>query len=435
MASQPAIAPIREETPQEKLRSSLQHLYASHTDAGSLRTNRAKFWDHFLQLGLPERSVESYQYVPLRSLYSGSYGQAPLSSVTMETLAPFVYPECKDSLILLINGQYVPTHSHRAALPPQAIICTITEAIKTYGSFLNNRWAKILKEETDAFAALNGALHGEGVFIYLPPKLKLAAPIQILHLIDTDNQPAILSPRVHVFAGAQSEATFVSSMGSLSGAGYWVNQLHDFAIEEAASINYTSVTDLPAAAWHFDAFRAHLKKDSLLKCTSVTNGAKTARQDYRVYLQGENSEASLNGLYSLHDQRQAHVHVFMEHQAPHCRSFQLFKGVLKDASRSSFEGKIFVRAEAQKTDAFQLNNHLLLSDHAIANSKPNLEIFADDVKASHGSTVGQIDQEHLFYLQARGLSEQESKKLLIQGFTREITGLIPIPSVRQQLEG
>ena len=185
-------------------------------------------------------------------------------------------------------------------------------------------------------------------------------------------------------------------------------------------------------AWHLDAFRATLKRDSYLKTVSVTEGGMTVRNDYRITLAGENAEALLNGIWMLSDKREAHANIFIDHQAPICRSFQLFKDVLTDFSRSSFEGKIMVRQAAQKTEAFQLNNNLLLNDHAHADSKPNLEIFADDVKASHGATFGQLDPDQLFYLKTRGFSDETAKNLLIYGFCEQVIELIPILSLRQE---
>jgi Fe-S cluster assembly protein SufD len=312
------------------------------------------------------------------------------------------------------------------------VICSLSQATKTYGSFLNNRWTKILKEEPDCFAALNGAMHGEGVFIYLPPNIAAPTPIQILHLVGSGQTPTISSPKLHVYAGKHAQAQFVSTVAVTSETPFWINQLHDFVIEDGACMTYYAVSQLPSTGIHFEAVRAHLKRDGKFTSINITQGSQASRQDYRVCLQGENAEASLYGLWMLDEQKHSHAHVFMEHAAPNCRSSQLFKGVLDGASRSSFEGKIYVHPEAQKTDAFQLNNHLLLNDHAMANSKPNLEIFADDVKASHGSTVGQIDQEHLFYLKTRGIDERTAKTLLIQGFNRAIIDLIAIPSVRER---
>jgi Fe-S cluster assembly protein SufD len=158
------------------------------------------------------------------------------------------------------------------------------------------------------------------------------------------------------------------------------------------------------------------------------------RNDYRVVIGGENAEASLNGVWMLGDRNESHMHVIVDHQAPHCRSMQLFKGVLNGNSHSSFEGKILVRQAAQKTEAFQLNNNLLLSDRAHADSKPNLEIFADDVKASHGATVGQLDKEQIFYMKTRGFHEADAKNLLVYGFCEEVIDMIPIPSVHQAMK-
>lgn len=176
---------------------------------------------------------------------------------------------------------------------------------------------------------------------------------------------------------------------------------------------------------YFGALRAQLKRSARLKTVSIMGEREMERVDYKVSLMGAGAEASLYGLYTPHNSAQVHVNVLMEHQSPHTTSKQLFKGVLSDASRASFEGKIYVHQEAQKTDAFQLSNHLLLSPNVVANSKPNLEIFADDVKASHGATVGQIDPELLFYLKARGVDEQLAKQLLIEGFKDEIICQLP----------
>jgi Fe-S cluster assembly protein SufD len=163
----------------------------------------------------------------------------------------------------------------------------------------------------------------------------------------------------------------------------------------------------------------------------MTHQERIARHSLRVHIQGENADALLQGLWHQKKSSQTHTHVFVEHAAPHAKSLQKFKGVLKDTAQSSFEGKIFVRPEAQKTEAYQLNQNLLLSDAAIANAKPNLEVFADDVKASHGATFSQVDDEQLFYLKSRGLSPEAASRLLIRGFMQEMIDQIGVPSVRQ----
>jgi Fe-S cluster assembly protein SufD len=226
----------------------------------------------------------------------------------------------------------------------------------------------------------------------------------------------------------------ISTQKNLATSGYFVNQVSEFVIDEGAHVHYTQVLcDEHPQAWHLDAVRATLKRDSTLKTVCVTEGSTTVRTDYKIALTGENAEALLNGVCMLSDKREAHAHIFMEHQAPFCRSFQLFKSVLNDFSRSSFEGKIMVRQAAQKTEAFQLNNNLVLNDHAHADSKPNLEIFADDVKASHGATVGQLDADQLFYMKTRGFSDAEAKNLLVYGFCEQVIEMIPLPSLREEI--
>jgi Fe-S cluster assembly protein SufD len=244
----------------------------------------------------------------------------------------------------------------------------------------------------------------------------------------------MLMPRVNVFVGAQSDVKFVSSLHQTAINGYFINQVTDFIIEENAHVYYAQVLNHEhPQAWHFEAVRAHLKKQSMFKSVCVTEGGMTVRTDYHISLAGENAEALLNGVSMLRDKREAHTHIFIDHQAPNCRSYQLFKSVLKDFSRSSFEGKIMVRQAAQKTEAFQLNNNLLLNEHCHADSKPNLEIFADDVKASHGATVGQLDEEQLFYMRTRGFPEKAAKNLLIYGFTEQVIEMINLLSLKQMI--
>lgn len=419
---------------QETFENLLENLRNQVCIGDSLDRMRQKAWQHYLSLGLPSRQNEVYRYIKLRQLFSQPYQLANEKSLTIDQIRSWIYPECSQSVLVFVNGYYAPQLSCLEALPSKVAVSSIQEATHTYGAFLNNHWAKTLKDETDSFAALNGALHCKGVFIYLPPKSIVEAPIQILHVVDNDNQLQMLMPRLQVFIGTHSDVRLISTQKNLAETGYFVNQVAELVLDEGAHVHYTQVLcDEHPQAWHLDALRATLKKDSTLKTVSVTEGSATVRTDYRISLAGENAEALLNGVCMLADKREAHSHVFMDHQAPHCRSYQLFKAVLNDFSRSSFEGKIMVRQAAQKTEAFQLNNNLLLNDHAHADSKPNLEIFADDVKASHGATVGQLDPEQLFYMKTRGFADEEAKNLLIYGFCEQVIEMIQLPSLREEI--
>lgn len=418
----------------EVFKTLLEKFMLQANQADGWQKARLKAWDQFLTLGLPSRRTELYRYIKVRRLFSQTYELAPETTLTADQIAPYIQPECRQSLLVFVNGDYCPSLSQRAAIPPQVSVSTLQEAAQTYGAFLNNHWTKSLREESDAFAAINGALHRKGAFLYIPPKTIIEAPIQILHIIKTENQLCMLAPRLNVFVGAQSEAVFCTVQKNWSANGYFANQVVELALEEGSNVQYAQLLcDEHHASWHFDALRATLKRNATLKTVCVTEGSMTVRTDYRIALIGENAEVLLNGVWMLRDKREAHANVFIEHQAPHCRSFQLFKGVLNDFSRSSFEGKIMVRRPAQKTEAFQLNNNLLLSDHAHADSKPNLEIFADDVKASHGATVGQLDPEQLFYMKTRGFDEAAAKNMLVYGFCEQVIEMIPLSSLRQAI--
>lgn len=398
---------------------------------------RAKAWDQYLSIGLPSAKTEVFRYIPLKLLLDRPYEISVPTSVSMERISKYIYPECRHSVLVFVNGHYQEKLSNTSSIPTRVVISPLAEAMNTYGTFLNNQWNKFLKEETDPFAIINTALHRDGLFLYIPPKTLVAAPIQILHIIDNERESTLMMPRLNVFVGSHSQVTMASSFAVLSASQshYTINSLTDFAIEEGAHvIQMQAANHETPNAWHLDFVRASLKRNSNFKNIHATNGSATVRHDYRVELTGENAEASLNGIWMLHDKREAHTHVLVDHQAPSCRSFQLYKGVVDDMSRSSFEGKIYVRQQAQKTDAFQLNNNLILSDRAQANSKPNLEIFADDVKASHGATVGQLDPEQLFYMKTRGFSEKIAKNLLVHSFCQQVIDLIPLPSLSQAIQ-
>lgn len=418
-------------TDQERFQTMLSELFRTQKPAETLQRMRAKFWERFLTLGLPTRKTEVYQYVRLRQLFSKDFGLSLPTSVSAETVSSHTLAECAGSVLTFVNGFFRPDLSQLENLPKKVLVMPLTEAMRTFGPLLNNQIAERLQAETDPFAALNGAL-SEGGFVYIPPQTVLEKPIQVLQIVDGNN--TLTLPRLEFFFGVRSEATFVTSTICLSGQDNWINSSLNFTLEEEAKATLMqNALDLPPSSWFLEAVRAQQKRQSSLKTVSITNGCQTARFDYRVTLAGENAESFLNGLWMLSEKKEAHTHVLMDHRAPSCQSLQFFKGALADFSRSSFEGKIYVHREAQKTQAFQLNNNLLLSDRANADSKPNLEIFADDVKASHGATVGQLDAEQLFYLKTRGISGEEAKKLLVLGYCQEIVEKITLPSLRDSI--
>lgn len=412
----------------------LETLYLTALKEPSLEKLQLKAWERFCELGLPSRKNEVFRYIKLRQLYSNQYKQSAFTTLEKSDVVPYIHAECHNSVIVFVNGHFAPQLSCTKALPEKMVIMRLSEAMRTYGALLTNQMTKAIKEETDPFAVLNLAMHGDAAFLYLPPKTICAVPLQILYLVDESVENPFLTPRVNLFAGAFSEIELINKHIILAKEKCCINQRMDLSIEENAHVRYLQDNCHESAhVWHFDALRATLKKYSSLHGINVSNGSSTVRNDYRVLLTGEGGEATLNGVWLLKDKRELHQHIFIDHQAPNCLSRQLFKGALQDTSHSSFEGKIMVRKEAQETNAFQLNHNLLLSDGAAAESKPNLEIFADNVKASHGATIGQLEKEELFYMQSRGFSLSEAQKMLVRGFCQEIIDMIHQPMVRKQL--
>lgn len=394
-----------------------------HRKSDALKSFREKGWNRLSALGLPTKSHEAFRYVPLKDLYQSTF-EAPASLA--DPALPLL--ECKHSHLVFVDGKFSAEHSDVSALP--VTLLSLNEALRTRGSFLQQHFERSLKEENDPFALANLSVHSEGAFFYLPPDLDVSTPVQVIHLFTG----AFLSaPRLHIVVGARSRLNLIETSQGNHDVAHFFLPVTDISLDEGASFDLINAIDCPKNGWQMQSLRASLKKEARLSSLHVTTGAKAVRHNYRVQLKGENSEANLSGLWMLEQNHTAHTHATIEHEAPNTRSMQLFKGVLSDHSQSSFEGKILVRPEAQKTEAYQLNKNLILNAGAVANSKPNLEIFADDVKASHGATVSQLDQDQLFYLSTRRIALPQAKQLLVEGFCRELIDKIPYDSIKERL--
>lgn len=372
----------------------------------SLQTWRKKAWDRFLELGLPRPKQEAFQYVPLKDLH------LPEPALTPHDGSDSASP----NTLLFTDGFF-----QKADLPQPLVCLKMDAAMLVYGIFLQNRIHRALKEETDPFAVLNGAFQGKGAFLYVPPGTCLKQPIEIVHQFSSHQ---MTSPRLQIFLGkgASVQITQKSAAGSSSS---FCNAHIDVSLDAGASLFFGDSQKWTPSSHSFQSFRCTLKRDSRLHYLAVSHGAKISRSSIKVQLLEENSEALLQGLNVLDADLHEHTHVLVEHVAPYCRSRQHFKGLLRGKSRSSFEGKILVRPEAQKTEAYQLNNTLLLSNEAMGFAKPNLEIFADDVKASHGATMCQLKEEELFYFRSRGIPLSVAQETLAAGFCNEILNAAP----------
>jgi Fe-S cluster assembly protein SufD len=281
---------------------------------------------------------------------------------------------------------------------------------------------------------LNTAFVQSGVFLFIPRNVKVETPIQITFLTDAEQAESASFPRLLVVAEANSSATIIESFVSTREQQYFTNAIAEIVVKDGARLEHYRMQRESREALHISLTSAELGRGSSYDTTSINMGARLARHDISVVMDHEGAECWVDGLYLVGANQHSDTHSVIDHKQPHCNSHQLYKGILDDNGRAVFNGKVFVREGAQKTDAMQTNKNLLLSPQARVDTKPQLEIYADDVKCAHGAAVGQLDPEELFYLQARGMNPELSRSLLTYGFAEEVIGKIKIDSIRAQLD-
>ncbi len=386
---------------------------------------RRKAWDKAQRLGLPDTNGELYQYIPLRAFYGTTFNSSAIIADLSQLIQQEIDRHPSQHRIVLIDGKFYPEYS---SVPSSVTLCDLKEAAMSYRSYFTKRLG-LSFEESDPFVLLNLALYDQGFFLYLPPKTVIDGPVLILQVLTA----SCSFPRFHIHAGTESGFSYTFKVLTATEEPCFHNPYFDLSLDENAKVHCCQLNNAGPNLWDFSYLRATLKRDAHLEALHFTTGSKSTRMDMRVSLQQEGSHAELKGLSVLSNGDQAHSVTYVEHCAPNCQSLQHFKNVLSGHSQSSFTGKIFVHAEAQQTQAYQLNNNLLLDKNAIAQTKPGLEIFADDVKASHGATISQINHEELLYLQTRGINPSSAKKLLIRGFCQELANLIQDPIAKNEV--
>lgn len=347
------------------------------------------------------------------------------SDPTKEQIARQVPEGCRHSFLTFCNGTFLPECSDTTALPSALVILPLGEAMRSYSHFLRHRFSCILEEERDALALLNLAVHQSGVFLFVPPDVNVQTPLACVQLAHEHATASLLAVRLHLVLGVHSQLTLLcaeQSQGALHAA-------FDLMLEEGAELQLFGVQRTRTACWSGETLRAQLKRASSLRSVHCTSGAHHVKRDVRVRLLQEEAQADMAGLWVLEEKRRAETCVLVRHEAPRTRSRQKFKGVVDGVSQSHFVGKILIERQAQQSDAYLKNDNLLLGQHARASSMPELEIFADDVKASHGATCASMDPSQLFYLTSRGVAPAYASELLTSGFCREVTDHLP-PSMR-----
>ena len=385
--------------------------------------------------GFPTSKDEDWKYTQLDPIMAVPFELATLGSggrISAEMIEK-AGPDLGGLRLVFINGHFIFELSRLGVLPAgievtnlAAVLSAQPERIKAFFTHAPG--------ERHAFAAFNDASAKDGAFIQLAPGTCIEEPIHLIFFSESGGSPFISNPRSVIIAGSDSCATIVESYAGIDGDIYCTNAITEIILAEGAEIEHYKVQLEPESAFHLALLKVRQAGKSRFTSRSVALGARIARHEVRVLLEGSRAEATLDGIY-LPEGDQVHDNmIFMDHLATNCTSHQLYKGVLDGAGRGVFNGHIMVRHGADGTDANQKNKNLLLSDRAEADTRPRLEIYTDDVKCTHGAAVGQMDEEVLLYLRARGIPLAEARAVLIYAFIQEMVDRIELEPLRSQLE-
>lgn len=396
---------------------------------------RSSAMDRFEQLGFPTVHDEEWKYTNLASLAKQSFVPVTRPEAFSIDPARFVYPETATAHLVVVNGFLSEELSVKTGLENIVAVDLLSAvADARYNKIARSYLARNAGYHDKGLAALNTAFVQSGVFLFIPRNVKVETPIQITFLTDAEHADSASFPRLLVVAEANSSATIIESFVSTREQQYFTNAIAEIVVKDGARLEHYRMQRESREALHVSLTSAELGRGSSYDTTSINMGARLARHDISVVMDHEGAECWVDGLYLVGANQHSDTHSVIDHKQPHCTSHQLYKGILDDNGRAVFNGKVFVREGAQKTDAMQTNKNLLLSPQARVDTKPQLEIYADDVKCAHGAAVGQIDPEELFYLQARGMNPELARNLLTYGFAEEVIGKIKIDSIRAQLD-
>ena len=397
----------------------------------------------FAELGFPTKRHEEWRFTNVAPIaraemtVAGTALPSEAGRVTAADLERYHYPDCIQ--LVVVNGRLAPEHSRLAGLPAGAVACSLADAWESHPRLVEEHLGRLAKFDDQAFVALNTALHADGVFVHVPKGTVLETPINLILAGAPGAAPLAFFPRLLFVAEESSQVTIfeqhVTVGGESGGEGtYLTCPVLEVVAGANSTIDHYKLQRESLAAFHMSTLQVKQHRDANFSSHCLSWGGAIVRNDVNATLDGENCTCILNGLYMVEGKQLVDNHMRVEHNQPNSYSHELYKGILEGQARAVFTGRIFVEKDAQKTDAVQANRNLLLSDQALCNSQPQLEIFADDVRCTHGSTVGQLDETAIFYLRSRGIGEEAARSLLTYAFAADIVTRVKLPQVRRDLE-
>lgn len=400
---------------------------------------RQRGLDAFTRLGLPTRKLEDWRFTNISSLTATAYdvGSAALTAAdtagdeASELLQQASLDEDYHRLVF-INGRYNEKLSQLHEVTSGVVIDTLANALGNRPDDIQSQLESGMDFDESAFAALNTAFVNDGAIIDVPEGVTLDRPVHLVFL-STGNGRTVSNPRNLIRVGKGGKANVIESFLG-QGDSYFTNSITQVTLAESAELDHHKLQHEQVGALHISTTGVDQKASSRFRSHYFSFGASIARNELDCLLDGENIETTLNGLYMPTGDQLMDCRTRIDHAMPHCNSYELYKGILDDKAKGVFNGKIFVREDAQKTDAKQSNQALLLSDDAVVNTKPQLEIYADDVRCTHGATIGELEEDAMYYLRARGVPADLARQILIFAFANDVVQGVELPAVRRHLE-
>jgi Fe-S cluster assembly protein SufD len=397
-----------------------------------LRALRAAAIERFAALGFPTTRQEEWRFTSVAPIAEGAFVTAA-DERGPGSLAGVVGGGPQ---LVFVNGRYVAKLSSRAGLPPGVQMKSLAAAFEGDGADMVKRHlARHARYAESPFGALNTAFLRDGAFIHVPAGVDFDEPLRLLFLSVPGARPTVSHPRNLIVVEEGARAAVAERYTAFQDGTYWTNTVTEVVVGDGAHLELVREQDEAASAFHVATTHSVQGRDSVLRIHPMVFGAALARHDITTVLDGPGAELVLNGLYLLGSRQHTDHHTVIDHASPDCQSHEFFNGVLDGAAHGVFSGRIIVRPGAQRTDSKQTNHNLVLSEEARADSQPQLEIYADDVKCTHGATLGPLDGKEVFYLQSRGLAPAEARALLTYGFGAEILGRMRHAGLRDALDG
>ncbi len=396
--------------------------------SGELAAARQAAFARFIDRGFPTTRQEDWRFTNVAPVAALDYVR-PAATPGRADVEPFLFGGAIAHQIVIVNGRFEPALSRLDRLPAGVLVQSLADVVAS--GFANV--AELFPDEPPTvFADLNAAFFDGGVCIGVAAKTVVAEPILVACIVTTGGAPVFVAPRIVVRVGEQAQVSLVESHDSLGTGAAFTAPVVDVRMSPGAVAHHVKVSRESDAVFHLAATTIHVSRAATFDSRAITLGGRITRNDIVSTLDGEGAECTLDGLYVADGEALVDTHTTIDHAKAHCPSHEVYKGILAGRAQAVFNGKIIVRQDAQKTDAKQTNKALLLSDDARINTKPQLEIFADDVKCTHGAAIGQLDEDAYFYLRARGIGAHDARNLLIHAFAREVLDEIVVPAVREE---